>query len=133
MTTATPEISVVIPAYNAERHIGESIRSILKQTITDIEVIVVNDGSNDRTLAEIEKCRNEDNRLIIIDEGKIGFENSLNTAIQRARGRYIARMDADDVALPHRFARQKALLDERPEVVLCGGGSVGSARRRLIS
>jgi glycosyltransferase involved in cell wall biosynthesis len=87
-----------------------------------------------RMTARIKKCRDEDERLIIIDEGKIGFVNSLNTAIQRARGRYIARMDADDLALPHRFARQKDLLDERPEVVLCGGGirTFGQTKSKII-
>lgn len=120
MNVATPEISVVIPAYNAERFVGESIRSILAQSIAEIEVIVVDDGSTDRTLDEIVACRREDERVVLINEGKLGFVGALNTAIRSARGRYIARMDADDIALPHRLARQKAFLDASPEIVLCG-------------
>lgn len=134
MTVASPEISVVIPAYNAERYIGEAIRSILAQTMRNIEVLVVNDGSTDRTLGEIEACRREDDRVVLIDEGKLGFVEALNTAIRRSRGSYIARMDADDVALPHRLARQKAFLDERPDIILCGSWArtFGQATSKVV-
>src|SRR5579862_3641768 len=117
--TAAPQISVLLPVYNGERFILRSVQSVLAQTFDDFELIVVDDGSHDATnkiLSEI-----KDDRIRIINNPRnIGIVGSLNKAMNEARGRYIARMDADDIALPTRFAKQKQFLDLNSEVVVVG-------------
>lgn len=118
MQAATaPAISVLMPAYNAEGFVRQSVQSVLAQTFEDFELLVVNDGSTDATrdiLAGI-----DDPRLRIIDNPRnLGIVGTLNHGLQHARARYIARLDSDDFCLPHRFARQKAFLDSHPETVI---------------
>ncbi len=115
--TTAPPISVLMPAYNARAYIRQSVQSVLAQTFEDFELLVVNDGSTDETreiLAGI-----DDRRLRIIDNPRnLGIVGTLNHGLQEARGRYIARADADDFCLPQRFARQKAFLDSHPDTVI---------------
>lgn len=112
-----PSISVLMPAYNAQAFIRQSVQSVLAQTFEDFELIVVNDGSTDDTAAILAAF--DDPRLRIIDNPRnLGIVGTLNHGMQEARGRYIARMDADDFCLPHRFARQKAFLDSNPDTVI---------------
>ncbi len=115
--TSAPPISVLMPAYNAKAFIRQSVQSVLAQTFEDFELLVINDGSTDETreiLAEI-----DDSRLRIVDNPRnLGIVSTLNRGLQEARGRYIARADADDFCLPQRFARQKAFLDSHPDTVI---------------
>lgn len=115
-------ISVLMPAYNAERYILPSILSVLAQTFEDFELLVVDDCSTDRTpdiLASI-----QDPRLRVLrNEANLGIVGSLNRAMAEARGRCIARIDADDYCLPTRFAKQKRYLDEHPDILLVGAGT----------
>jgi hypothetical protein len=112
-----PAISVLIPAYNAERYVLQSVQSVLAQTYEDYELIVVNDASTDRTLEILSSVR--DCRLLVLNNpSNLGIVGSLNRAMSEASGRYIARMDADDLCLPTRFARQVAFLDYNPQTML---------------
>lgn len=114
-----PLVSVILPAYNAERHIEEAVRSILTQSFADFELLVIDDGSTDRTVERIKKIA--DPRLRLLENGvNRGIVFSLNRGIDGSRGRYIARMDADDISLPRRLEKQVLLMDARPEVGLCG-------------
>jgi len=115
----TPKISVVMSVYNGEKHIRKAIQSILRQTYQDFEFIIVNDCSTDKTV-EIIKSFN-DNRIIIIENpGNIGLTKSLNKGVKEAKGEYIARMDADDISLPHRFETQIKFLEENKDHGLVG-------------
>lgn len=112
-------ISVVLPAYNADLYLKEAIDSILAQTFIDFELIVLNDGSTDKT-EEIILSYN-DNRIVYIkNEKNLGLIATLNKGICFAKGKYIARMDADDICFPERFAKQVEFLEKNQEYVICG-------------
>jgi glycosyltransferase involved in cell wall biosynthesis len=114
-----PAISVLLPTYNAERYILQSVQSVLGQTFDDFELLVVNDGSTDRTLEVLSSIT--DPRLRILDNPhNLGIVGSLNRAMAEAFGRYIVRIDADDFCLPTRFIKQKAFLDQHPKTVIVG-------------
>jgi glycosyltransferase involved in cell wall biosynthesis len=114
-----PKISVIMSVYNGGKYLREAIESILNQTFTDFEFIIVNDGSTDNSL-EIILSYTDERIRIINNEKNIGLTKSLNKALKVARGEYIARQDADDVSLPNRFEEQIKYLKKHPEVVLLG-------------
>ena len=119
MSPMPPSVSVLLAAYNAEPYIAEAVESVLAQTFSDFELIVVNDGSTDRT-ADIVRSYS-DPRLIILDNDcNLGLTPSLNRGLAAARGDFIARLDADDLATPERLQRQVAFLNTRTDVVLVG-------------
>jgi glycosyltransferase involved in cell wall biosynthesis len=115
-----PLISVLLPAYNAERYIRQAIDSILAQTCGNFECIVIDDGSTDQTAGILNRYAAKDPRVIVKSGPNQGVSNSLNTALQMARGEVIARMDADDICLPTRFEKQARFLSEHPDYVLVG-------------
>jgi glycosyltransferase involved in cell wall biosynthesis len=115
-----PYISVLMPVYNAERYIAEAVESILAQTYRNFEFIIIDDGSTDRSLAILERYAAEDTRIRLSSRLNAGYLVRLNEMVDEARGNLIARMDADDIAMPERFARQIAFLDVHPEVVAVG-------------
>jgi glycosyltransferase involved in cell wall biosynthesis len=111
----SPRISVVVPAYNCAPYIASSISSVLSQTVTDLELIVVDDGSTDDTLHEI--ARFGDPRLVVIrNQTNQGVSRATNAGIERARGEYLAALAADDLWLPHKLERQLAGLESRRDV-----------------
>ena len=114
-----PKISVIMSVYNGEKYLREAIESILNQTFTDFEFIIVNDGSTDDTL-EIIQSYNDERIKIINNEQNIGLTKSLNKALKQAKGKYIARQDADDVSLPNRFEEQIKYLEEHSEIAVLG-------------
>lgn len=114
-----PQISVVMPAYNAEKYVTEAINSILNQTFTDFEFIIINDASNDSTKEIIESFRDQRIKLINNEQNQ-GVAKSLNIGISAAKGKYIARMDADDISLPERFQTQFNFMEQNPEIDICG-------------
>ena len=114
-----PKISVIIPAYNAEKFIKEAIDSVLGQTFRDFELIVLNDCSRDRT-EEIILSYTDERIVYHKNEQNMGVAGTLNRGLAAARGEYIARMDADDISLPERFARQAEYLDTHPDVAVLG-------------
>lgn len=100
-----PQVSVILPVYNGEKFLREAIDSILAQTFTDFELLIMNDGSTDGSEAIIDLYT--DKRIVPIkNDGNKGLIFTLNRAIDLAKGEYIARMDADDVALPERLGKQ---------------------------
>ena len=113
-----PLISVIMPVYNAEKYLKEAIDSILIQTEANFELIIINDGSTDTSLSIIEEYENLDSRVKVIDQKNKGLVYSLNLGITEAKGKYIARMDADDISLENRFKEQVKLLDDGYD--LCG-------------
>lgn len=108
-----PLISVIIPAYNAERTIEETIKSVQQQTFTDFEIIVINDGSQDRTLELVERV--EDPRLKVLSYNNSGLPTARNRGISHATGEYIAFLDADDLWTPDKLEAQLAALQKSPE------------------
>lgn len=118
-TSKSPLLSVVLPAYNAESTIAAAIDSVLRQTWEDFELLVVNDGSKDRTAEVVRSI--EDPRLRLIDAQKNrGVVEVLNSALREARGAFIARHDADDLSLPDRFRAQLDALQGDPSLVAVG-------------
>lgn len=106
-----PLVSVVMAVFNGEKYLRAAIDSILRQTMDNFELIIVDDGSTDRSLAIVRSY--QDARIRVIENDRnIGLATSLNKGIDAARGMWIARMDADDIALPHRFERQLQWLEE---------------------
>lgn len=120
-----PKVSVLMPAYNAEKYIGEAIESILNQTLKDFEFIIVNDGSTDDTVKIVRKYADGDERIKLVDNKENrGLIAVLNQGLDLCKGEYIARMDSDDISLPERFEKQVEYLDKHREC-----GVVGSAVR----
>lgn len=113
-----PAISVIIPVYNALPFLPEAIESILNQTWTDFEFLLIDDGSTDGSTQYIESI--EDPRARKFFQDHRGLVEVLNFGLSQARGELVARMDADDLALPHRLEKQIAFLQDHPEVVLLG-------------
>lgn len=110
-----PTVSIVMPVYNSSDYLEEAITSMLKQTYTDFECIVINDGSTDDSDAVVRSFR--DPRLRYLqNDGNKGLVYTLNRGIDEARGKYIARMDGDDISLPERLDEQVAYLENHPQV-----------------
>ncbi|GIV38766.1 MAG: hypothetical protein KatS3mg033_0566 [Thermonema sp.] len=116
-----PLVSVVMPVYNAEKFLAEAIESILNQTFTDFEFLIFNDGSTDNSLKIIQQYQRKDSRIKLVYSGENkGYVFHLNEGIRLAKGKYIARMDADDIALPERLEKQVEFLEKNEDYVLCG-------------
>ena len=107
-----------MPAYNAEKYISAAVRSVLDQTFTEFELIIVNDGSTDGTENMVRSFSDE--RIILINQNNAGISAALNTGLQKARGKYIARFDADDICYHNRLAVQYTFMEANPEYVLVG-------------
>ncbi|MDX8534704.1 glycosyltransferase family A protein [Mesorhizobium sp. VK25A] len=118
--TAAPLISVLLPVHNAGPYVAAAMQSILRQDYDRLEVIAIDDGSTDRSLEILERCRRDDSRVSIISRENRGLVASLNEGLAIARGELVARMDADDFAYPWRLSRQAALFAARPELGFCG-------------
>jgi glycosyltransferase involved in cell wall biosynthesis len=116
-----PKISVVMPIYNCAKFLEEGLASLLIQTFRDFEILAINDGSTDHSLDILKKFATLDNRIKIINQKNTGIVGALNRGIKEARGKYIARMDGDDICFSNRFTDQVAILDKNPKVVLVAG------------
>ena len=116
----SPPLSVLLPAYNAERYVEQAVGSILGQTFGDFELLIVDDGSTDGTRAVLRRLAEADGRIRLVSRPNRGLVASLNEMIDLARSGLLARMDADDVAEPTRFERQVAYLRDHPECVMVG-------------
>ncbi len=114
------KISVVMPVYNGEKYLSEAIESILCQTLSDFEFIIIDDGSTDKTLDIIQSYMRHDGRIVLISRENRGLIASLNEGLDSAKGKYIARMDADDISCKARFEKQYLFLEENPDVGVCG-------------
>jgi glycosyltransferase involved in cell wall biosynthesis len=117
---SSPAISVILPAFNAAAYVQEAVVSILEQTFGDFELILIDDGSSDETPAILDCLARGDARIRLIRQENAGVVAALNRGLSLARGRYVARMDADDRAYPERFAAQFDFLEAHPEVAVLG-------------
>jgi glycosyltransferase involved in cell wall biosynthesis len=115
----TPTVSVLLPVRNCERYLRQSIESVLGQSFEDFELVLVDDGSTDRS-EEIYRVF-EDNRIRVVPNGgEHSITHALNLGISSARGKYIARIDCDDVMMPQRLEKQVSFLESQPKVGLVG-------------
>lgn len=114
----TPDISVILPVYNGADYVKSSIQSILDQTYSKFELIIINDGSTDSSEREIYNI--SDPRIRYVKQENQGLANTLNNGITLARGMFIARQDQDDISMPDRFAKQNNFLLENPNVIAVG-------------
>lgn len=121
---SNPAISVIMPVFNGEDYLAEAITSILEQTFTDFEFIIIDDGSTDDSLKILRKFKITDSRIVLISRPNRGITPTLNEGISLARGTFIARMDADDICLPDRFEKQVNYLKNNPHIVALGGQAV---------
>lgn len=120
-----PLISIVMPAYNAEQYISRAIASILNQTFKDFELIIINDASTDNTLKIIQKYKNLDNRIRVLNnKSHLLIAESLNKATSLAQAEIIARMDADDISLPNRLELQYSFLSKNPDIAVLGANII---------
>lgn len=120
MTTTTPLVSVLMGVHNGERFLKNAIVSILEQTITDFEFVIIDDGSTDNTPHILAQYM--DPRIQVVTQANQGLTRTLNSGLRLCQGRFIARMDADDQALPNRFEKQVNFLLNNPDVVMLGSG-----------
>ncbi len=122
MSKENPLVSVVMPAYNAEKYIPEAIESILNQTFQDFEFIIIDDGSTDRTWEIIQEYAKMDGRIISVrNEKNLKICKTLNKGVGLSKGIYIARMDSDDWSCPDRFEKQVEFMEKHEDVVVSGG------------
>jgi len=115
--SAVPRVSVAMAVYNGERYLRQAVDSVLAQTFCDFEFLIVDDGSTDST-PEILAGYGDRRVVVISNSQNVGLTRSLNRCLERARGEYVARMDADDVSMPTRLEKQAAYLDRHPAVGL---------------
>ena len=129
----SPRVTVLMPVYNGEEHLREAIESILGQTFTDFEFLIVDDGSTDRSVEVVGAYRDSRIRLVR-NEANVGLIATLNRGLDLAGGEFVCRMDQDDISLPERIARQAAFLDAHPGVGACGAWfrKFGAGREKVV-
>lgn len=114
-----PMVTVLMPVYNGSLYLGEAMDSILRQTFYDFEFLIIDDGSTDTTVDIISSY--SDGRIRLLkNEANTGIAASLNKGIECARGRYIARMDCDDISMPERLYKQVLFMEQHPQIGVCG-------------
>jgi glycosyltransferase involved in cell wall biosynthesis len=121
MNTDNPKVTVLMPAYNVEKYIGDAITSVLKQTFTDFELLIINDGSTDCTVKVIESFK--DLRIKLISQENKGVAPALNTGLIYANAPYVARFDADDICYPDRLRIQYEFITAHPEYSIIGSAA----------
>ncbi|HVX84208.1 MAG TPA: glycosyltransferase family 2 protein [Phycisphaerae bacterium] len=126
-------VSVLLPVFNALPFLGEALHSVLSQQGVPFELLACDDGSTDGSGESLEKIAQSDPRVRLIRQPNAGVVPTLNRLVSLARGQYLARMDADDIMLPGRLARQAAFLDEHPAIGVVGGWleQIDAAGQRL--
>ena len=117
-----PLITVIMSVFNGSQWLSESIESVLKQTFSKFEFIIVDDGSTDNSVEIIKRYQSQDSRIHLIVKNNSGLADSLNHAIQIARGQWIARLDADDICEPMRLEKQFIFSQHNPSIVFIGTG-----------
>jgi glycosyltransferase involved in cell wall biosynthesis len=115
-----PLVTVLMPVFNAERFVGDALASVVSQSYDNLEILVVDDGSTDRSLRIVERLRQSDPRIRVHRQANGGISAALNAGLAIANGSLIARMDADDLMLPRRIEEQVAFLQANPDLGFCG-------------
>ncbi|MFM7428014.1 MAG: glycosyltransferase family 2 protein [Elainella sp.] len=116
-----PLVSVLLPVYNGEPYLAEAVESILHQSFSDFELLIIDDGSQDRSGQILQAYAQRDTRIRLIRRANRGLIATLNEMLDLAQGEFLARMDADDIATPDRLALQVQFLQQHPQVVCVGG------------
>lgn len=117
-----PLVTVLMTVYNAQAYLDLALESLVRQTYDRLQIIVVNDGSTDETASIIEEFKKADSRIELVAlKERLGPSGASNIGLDQARGDYLARMDADDIAFLDRIEKQVALLNDNPQVVVVGG------------
>lgn len=127
-----PRVTVLMPVRNGARYIEAAVMSILGQTYTDFELLVVDDGSTDETPALLARIASRDSRVRAVSRSPAGIVAALNFGLGAADGDYVARMDADDIAFPRRLEWQVRALDARPRLIACGGNYLVFGAERAL-
>jgi len=122
----TPAISVIMAVYNTQRYLTEAIQSILSQSFTDFELVIVDDGSTDGSPEILKNLAQQDSRIKLITQFNAGIGAATQRGITESQGEYIAIMDSDDISLPDRLKLQKQFLDQHSDI-----DAVGSQWRML--
>ena len=139
--TTPPKVTVVIPVYNREKYVCEAIESVLDQTFADFELLVIDDGSTDRSREAVQSYHDPRIRLMSNEKNE-GIPKTRNKGIGLARGEYLAFLDSDDRAYPERLAKQVAFLDRHPDYAAVGawidwmdeeGRPLGRIKRKAVS
>ncbi|MDP6525628.1 MAG: glycosyltransferase [Kiritimatiellia bacterium] len=115
-----PRISVLIPVFNGQKDLAETLESVLQQTYDDWEMIAIDDGSSDRTPEILVAYGDRDRRIRVVRQDNAGITKALNAGITHVRGDYVARLDCGDICVPERFERQTSFLEAHPDVVVVG-------------
>jgi len=117
-----PLVSVVIPCRNAEAFVEKAVRSVMQQSYPELEIIIVDDCSTDKSGLILKQLQCQDSRIIVLENEKnLRIAKTLNTAIAHSSGQYIARMDADDICFEHRIEKQVQFLEKHANIALCSG------------
>lgn len=115
-----PEVSVIMPVFNSRRYLAKAVKSVLNQTFADLELLAFDDGSTDGSIRMLNSIARRDHRLVVYQRSHCGYSPHLNEGIQLAKGKYIARMDSDDICVPNRFQTQIDFLVANPGVLAVG-------------
>jgi glycosyltransferase involved in cell wall biosynthesis len=115
----SPVVSVILPVHNGGDYLADAVSSILSQSFRDLELLLVDDRSSDDAISRLDAA---DERLRVLSSKQAGVAGAFNYGLERARGKFIARMDADDFSLPERLVQQLHYLECHPDVDICGGG-----------
>ncbi|HXY18121.1 MAG TPA: glycosyltransferase [Candidatus Nitrosopolaris sp.] len=129
----SPAVSVVMAVYNGGDYLADAVESILNQTLDDFEFIIINDGSSDKSLELLTGYAKKDKRIKLLSQKNQGLVASLNRGIKAAKGKYVARQDADDRSGPKRLEKQVWFLEAHPKVVVVGSGiSIMDDKSRIV-
>jgi hypothetical protein len=128
----TPTVSVIMPVHNGAEHLREAMDSVLCQSITRLELIAIDDGSTDDSGAILDWYERTDDRVRVFHQENAGVASALNKGLAEARGKYIARMDSDDICARGRLAKQLGVMRIHPEVGICGTGWSYQGKRRGV-
>src|SRR6056297_406605 len=115
-----PEISVILPFQNAETTLSEAVQSIVNQTFPDFELLLVDNNSSDNSRNIACKWAKKDQRISLLEEKRPGVAHAMNCGLKNAGGRFVARMDADDISHPERLEKQLLFLKKNPDTGLVG-------------
>ena len=122
MQNSNPLVSVLVATYNSENFIKDNLDSLIAQTYKNIEIVVCDDASSDKTVSIVKRYQEKDERIKIIqNEKNLGITLNMNNGIRNCTGKYIAILDADDWSYPYRIEEQVKVMEENPEVALCSG------------
>jgi len=119
-----PKISVLTCCYNAGTFLKEAVESVLRQAYEKFEYVLVDDGSTDNTLSILKGYAAKDKRIVIVEKEHSGLTASLNIGLEQAKGEWVARLDADDIAVPDRLSNQWDFVQNNDRIVLLGGGCI---------